>query len=105
MYKTDPYSTVYASYVQSLEQGGAASNTQRQFPAYVRPAQEQAVRSRLQDGPQKWGANLALFRIDQGYNYTNTSNVFVQDGTKRYTGVDASGWVAARRANGACWAA
>jgi iron complex outermembrane recepter protein len=93
MYKTDPYSTVYASYVQSLEQGGSASNLNVNFPQTFGPLRSKQYEVGFKSDHQKWGANLALFRIDQGYNYTNTSNVFVQDGTKRYTGVDASGWV------------
>ena len=43
MFKTDPYSTVYASYVQSLEQGGSASNLNVNFPATFGPLQQQAV--------------------------------------------------------------
>jgi iron complex outermembrane receptor protein len=93
MYKTDPYSTLYASYVQSLEQGGSASNLNVNFPQTFGPLRSKQYEVGFKSDHQKWGANLALFRIDQGYNYTNTSNVFVQDGTKRYTGVDASGWV------------
>ncbi|MFM0341717.1 TonB-dependent siderophore receptor [Paraburkholderia fungorum] len=94
MYKTDPYSTVYASYVQSLEQGGAASNTNLNYPATFGPLRSKQYEIGFKSDHSKWGANLALFRVDQGYNYTNTANIFVQDGTKRFTGIDASGWLA-----------
>jgi iron complex outermembrane receptor protein len=93
MYKTDPYSTLYASYVQSLEQGGSAANTNVNFPATFGPLRSKQYEVGFKTDHTKWGANLALFRVDQGYFYTNTANVFVQDGTKRYTGVDASGWL------------
>ncbi|KAK48698.1 ligand-gated channel [Caballeronia jiangsuensis] len=93
MYKTDPYSTLYASYVQSLEQGGSAANTNVNFPATFGPLRSKQYEVGFKTDHSKWGANLALFRVDQGYFYTNTANVFVQDGTKRYTGVDASGWL------------
>ena len=93
MFKTDPYSTLYASYVESLEQGGSASNTNVNFPQTFGPLRSKQYEVGFKSDHQKWGANLALFRVDQGYNYTNSANVFVQDGTKRYTGVDASGWV------------
>ncbi len=44
MFKTDPYSTVYASYVEIVGTGWrAASEHQPQLPADVRPAEEQAV--------------------------------------------------------------
>ncbi|VVD74244.1 ligand-gated channel [Pandoraea capi] len=39
---------------------------------------------------QSWGANLALFRVERGYGYTNQANFFVQDGTQRFQGLDAS---------------
>jgi iron complex outermembrane receptor protein len=94
MFKTDPYSTVYASYVESLEQGGAASNTNLNYPATFGPLKSKQYEVGFKTDHSKWGANLALFRVDQGYNYTNSANIFVQDGTKRYTGVDASGWLA-----------
>ncbi|WGS52231.1 TonB-dependent receptor [Paraburkholderia sp. D15] len=94
MFKTDPYSTVYASYVQSLEQGGAAANTNLNYPATFGPLRSKQYEIGYKTDHSKWGANLALFHVDQDYNYTNTSNYFVQDGTKRYTGVDASGWLA-----------
>ncbi|HEX7936199.1 MAG TPA: TonB-dependent siderophore receptor [Paraburkholderia sp.] len=94
MFKTDPYSTLYASYVESLEQGGAASNTNLNYPDTFGPLKSKQYEIGLKTDHSKWGANLALFRVDQGYNYTNSANIFVQDGTKRYTGVDASGWIA-----------
>ncbi|SAL61388.1 TonB-dependent siderophore receptor [Caballeronia terrestris] len=93
MFKTDPYSTVYASYVESLEQGGSASNTNVNFPAQFGPLKSKQYEVGFKTDRQKWGANIALFRVDQGYNYTNSQNVYVQSGTKRYTGLDASGWV------------
>ena len=93
MYKTDPYSTLYASYVESLEQGGSASNTNVNYPDTFGPLKSKQYEVGFKSDHQKWGANLALFRVDQGYEYTNTANVFVQSGTKRYDGVDASGWL------------
>jgi iron complex outermembrane recepter protein len=93
MFKTDPYSTVYASYVESLEQGGAASNTNINYPDSYGPLRSKQYEVGFKSDHSKWGANVALFRVDQGYNYTNTENVFVQNGTKRYTGIDAGGWL------------
>lgn len=93
MFKTDPYSTLYASYVESLEQGGTASNMNANFPATYGPLRSKQYEVGFKTDREKWGANLALFRVDQGYNYTNSANIFVQDGTKRYEGLDASGWV------------
>lgn len=94
MFKTDPYSTVYASYVESLEQGGSAGNTNLNYPQTYGPLRSKQYELGFKTDHAKWGANLALFRVDRGYNYTNTANVFVQDGTQRFTGIDASGWLA-----------
>lgn len=93
MFKTDPFSTLYASYVESLEQGGSASNTNVNFPATFGPLKSKQYEIGFKSDHQKWGANVALFRVDQGYNYTNSANIFVQDGTKRYSGLDTSGWL------------
>ncbi|CAG9231986.1 Ferrichrome-iron receptor [Paraburkholderia sabiae] len=93
MYKTDPYSTVYASYVESLQQGGAAGNTNVNYGETFGPLKSKQYEVGFKTDHQKWGANLAVFRVDQGYEYTNSQNVYVQSGKKRYTGVDASGWV------------
>ena len=94
MYKTDPYSTLYASYVESLEQGGSASNTNANYPMTYGPLKSKQYEIGFKSDHRNWGASVALFRVDRGYNYTNTANVFVQNGTERYTGVDASGWIA-----------
>ncbi len=93
MFKTDPYSTVYASYVESLEEGGAAANFNANYPQTYGPLKSKQYEVGYKSDHQKWGANVALFRVDQGYDYTNTQNVFTQDGTKRYQGLDASGWL------------
>ncbi|CAD6547772.1 TonB-dependent siderophore receptor [Paraburkholderia sabiae] len=93
MFKTDPYSTLYASYVESLQAGGSASNTNVNFPQSYGPLKSKQYEVGYKTDHRTWGGSLALFRVDQGYEYTNTQNAFVQSGTKRYTGVDASGWL------------
>jgi iron complex outermembrane recepter protein len=93
MFKLDPNSTLYASYVEGLQQGGAASNLNVNYPQTFGPLKSKQYEVGFKADHRDWGANLALFRVDQGYEYTNTANVFVQSGTKRYDGVDASGWL------------
>lgn len=93
MFKTDSYSTLYASYVESLQQGGSASNTNVNYPATYGPLRSKQYEVGFKTDHRGWGANVALFRVDEGYDYTNTANVFVQDGTQRFTGLDASGWI------------
>lgn len=93
MFKTDAYSTLYASYVESLQQGGSASNTNVNYPATYGPLRSKQYELGFKADHRAWGANVALFRVDEGYDYTNTANVYVQSGTQRFTGVDAGGWV------------
>ncbi|MBN3808357.1 TonB-dependent siderophore receptor [Paraburkholderia sp. Ac-20347] len=93
MFKTDAYSTAYVSYVESLEQGGAASTFNTNYPQVYGPLRSKQYEVGFKTDHQRWGGNVALFRIDRGYDYTNTANVYVQDGTERYMGIDASAWV------------
>ena len=97
MFKTDNDSTAYVSYVESLEQGGSASNTNANFPQTYGPLKSKQYEVGYKTERRDWGANVALFRVDRGYEYTNTANVFVQDGTQRYTGLDTSGWLRVAR--------
>ncbi|QGZ65294.1 TonB-dependent siderophore receptor [Paraburkholderia acidisoli] len=92
MFKTDAYSTAYASYVESLEQGGAASAFNANYPQVFGPLRSKQYEVGFKTDRERWGGNVALFRIDRGYDYTNTANIFVQDGTERYMGLDASAW-------------
>ena len=92
MYKTDAYSTVYASYVEGLEPGGSASPTNANFPTTYGPMKSKQYEVGFKTDREKWGGSVALFRVDKGYQYTDANNVFRQDGTQRFTGLDTSGW-------------
>ncbi|WP_240648278.1 TonB-dependent siderophore receptor [Pararobbsia silviterrae] len=92
MFKTDAYSTLYASYVESLQQGGAAPIGDVNYPQVYGPLRSRQYEIGFKTDRKTWGANVALFRVDEGYDYTNTAGYYVQDGTQRYTGVDASAW-------------
>ncbi|AIU25382.2 ligand-gated channel [Pandoraea pnomenusa] len=97
MYKTDSDSTAYASYVESLEPGGSAGVTDNNYPQTFGPLKSKQYEVGWKADKQRWGANLALFRVERGYAYTNQANDFVQDGTQRFQGLDASGWVRVAR--------
>jgi iron complex outermembrane recepter protein len=92
MFKTDDFSTAYVSYVESLEPGGSAGPTAANFGETFGPLKSRQYEVGFKTDRDKWGANVALFRVDKGYEYTNTSNVFVQNGKQQFTGVDTSGW-------------
>lgn len=92
MYKTDNYSTAYVSYVESLEQGGSAGVTNVNFGETFGPLKSRQYEVGFKTDREKWGANVALFRVDKGYEYTNSANYFVQNGKQQFTGLDTSGW-------------
>ena len=97
MYKTDSFSTAYVSYVESLEQGGTAPSTAANAGQTFGPLKSRQYELGFKTDRDKWGANVALFRVDKGYEYTSISNVFVQDGNQQFTGLDTSGWLRVAR--------
>jgi iron complex outermembrane receptor protein len=93
MYKTDPFSTVYASYVEALEEGGSASLNDDNYPTTYGPVKSKQYEVGYKTDRKNWGATAALFEVKQGYGYTNSNNDYVQDGTKRYQGLDMNAWL------------
>lgn len=93
MYKTDNDSTAYVSYVESMEPGGSAGVTDKNYRQTFGPLTSKQYEVGWKADKDTWGANLALFRVERGYGYTNQSGYYVQDGTQRFQGLDASGWV------------
>jgi len=92
IYKLTPHATAYFSYMESLEAGGSASVTNANYPTTYGPLRSRQYEVGVKLDKPRYGGAIALFRLDQGYEYTNNSNVYVQDGKKRYLGLDASGW-------------
>lgn len=90
IYKPIAPVSIYASYVQSLEQGGSAPqsavNAYQSFAPTISKQFELGAKTDF----DTWSANLALFRVDRGLQYLNSNNVFVQDGQTRYQGIDLS---------------
>ena len=90
IYKPAAPVTLYASYVQSLEQGGSAPqsavNAYQTFAPTISKQFEVGAKTEF----ETWSTNLALFRVDRGLQYLNSNNVFVQDGQTRYQGIDWS---------------
>jgi len=91
MFKPDAGSTIYTSYVESLEPGTIVSDE------YVNHGQQlDPVKSRQAEVGYKvqragWSATAAAFRIERGAQYANADNVYVQGGRSLYRGLEASG--------------
>ena len=90
IYKPAAPVTLYASYVQSLEQGGSAPQSAVNAYQTFAPTLSKQFEVGAKTEFETWSTNLALFRVDRGLQYLNSNNVFVQDGQTRYQGIDWS---------------
>lgn len=93
MYKLDPLTTVYASYVEALESGQVVSDTYANRGSVLNPLRSRQYEVGIKSEHERWSANAALFRIERGATYANSQNVLTQDGTSIYEGVEAGGSV------------
>jgi iron complex outermembrane receptor protein len=90
IYKPIAPVSLYASYVQSLEQGASAPQTAVNAFQTFAPTTSKQFELGAKTEFSTWNANLALFRVDRGLQYLNSDNVFVQNGQTRYQGIDLS---------------
>jgi iron complex outermembrane receptor protein len=93
MYKLEPNTTLYASYVESLEQGAIVDTIYANGGALLRPLRSRQYEVGVKSEHGRWSATAALFRIERGAAYANDQNVYVQDGTSIYEGLEAGGSV------------
>jgi iron complex outermembrane receptor protein len=93
MYKLEPNTTVYASYVESLEQGTTVASNYANAGALLNPLRSRQYEVGIKSEHGSWSANAALFRIERGATYENDQHVLTQDGTSIYQGMEAGGSV------------
>ncbi|WP_340649712.1 TonB-dependent receptor [Pseudoxanthomonas winnipegensis] len=88
MFKPTPDSTLYLSYVESLEQGTTVGSWYANAGQQLGPIQsdQYELGYKIETGALTTGA--ALFRINRGAEYANAANVYVQDGNLRYDGLE-----------------
>lgn len=91
IFKPRPDTSVYASYVEGLEQGGSAplsaANANAQLEPVTAEQVEIGVKREWLDG--RLSASAALFQIDQPLSYVQaSSNVFGYFGTRRHRGME-----------------
>jgi len=91
LFKPWKHTTLYASYIEGLEEGGTAplstNNPGQVLPAGVTKQKEAGVRTEAFAGLQ---ASLAYFTIERANAITNAANFFVLDGRTEYKGVEYS---------------
>lgn len=92
-YALTPSSRAYVSYVGGLQNGGAAGATNVNNGQTFGPIKTKQYEAGLKADHTSWNGALAVFRTEQDANYVTTDNVYVQSGTVRYQGVEASGAV------------
>jgi iron complex outermembrane receptor protein len=90
MYKPVAPVTVYASYVQSLEQPSSAPETAVNAYQTFAPTTSKQFELGAKTEFDTWSTNLALFQVPRGLQYLNSDNVYVQNGETRYQGLDFS---------------
>ncbi len=90
IYKPVASTSLYASYVESLEQASSAPQTAKNAYQTFAPTRSKQYELGAKTEHDNWSGNLALFRVQRGLQYLNNDNVFVQDGQTRYQGIDAS---------------
>lgn len=93
MYKLDPLTTIYASYLESLEAGQIVADTYANGGSVLNPLRSRQYEVGIKTEHERWSANAALFRIERGASYANDQNVLMQDGDSIYEGVEAGGSV------------
>ncbi|CAB3791874.1 Ferrichrome receptor FcuA [Paraburkholderia ultramafica] len=91
MYKLEPNTTLYASYVESLEQGAIVASMYANGGSLLRPLRSRQYEVGVKSEHGRWSATAALFRIERGAAYANNQNVYVQDGNEIYEGIEAGG--------------
>ncbi|MDR5741204.1 TonB-dependent receptor [Caballeronia sp. LZ016] len=89
MYKLTPGTTLYASYVESLEAGNVVGTTYANSGAVLNPLRSKQYEVGVKTQNERWSATAALFRIERGAQYANSDNVFVEDGESVFQGVEA----------------
>lgn len=91
MFKPEPGTTLYGSYVESLEQGGVPGTTNTNYGQQLKPLMSKQYEVGAKTDQRLWSATAALFRIERGAEYTDSSGALVQNGQSNYQGLELGG--------------
>jgi len=91
LYKPSPTTTLYVSYVESLEQGAIVSSIYTNRDALLAPLRSKQYEAGFKIDEPLWSGSAAIFSVERGAGYANAANEYVQDGYALYQGVDLSG--------------
>ena len=93
MFKPGPDTTVYTSYVESLEQGPTVGTTYTNRNDQLAPQKSKQYELGVKTEHERWSATAALFRIERGATYGRYESgavepTLVQDGLSIYQGLE-----------------
>jgi len=88
MYKPAADTTLYASYVEALEQAANAPTSTANANQTFAPIKSKQSEVGVKTERSWWNATASLFRIERGAQYTNAANVYVLDGQTKYQGLE-----------------
>ncbi|MET3119054.1 iron complex outermembrane receptor protein [Undibacterium sp. GrIS 1.8] len=97
MYKPMANTTIYASYVEALEQAASAPTSAINANQIFSPLQSKQTEIGIKTEQKAWNASASLFRIDRNAQYSNAGNIFVTDGQNRYQGLEFNSVVQAAK--------
>lgn len=97
MYKPAADTTLYASYVEALEQSASAPTSTVNANQTFAPIKSKQSEVGIKTERSWWNASAALFRIERGAQYTNAANVYVLDGQTKYQGLELNSVVQAAK--------
>ncbi|RAM62735.1 TonB-dependent siderophore receptor [Herbaspirillum rubrisubalbicans] len=87
MFKPERNTTLYTSYVESLEQGGVPGVTNTNYGSQLKPLKSRQYEIGAKTDQQNWSATAALFRIERASEYT-LNGALVQNGQSNYQGLE-----------------
>lgn len=88
-FKLTPGTTLYASYVESLEAGNVVGDIYANAGAILNPLRSKQFEFGVKSQNERWSATAALFHIERGAQYANSDNVFLEDGESIFEGMEA----------------
>ncbi|NHN88839.1 TonB-dependent siderophore receptor [Acetobacter conturbans] len=99
-YKITPEINAYFSWVQAMQAGGQGGSSNVNYMQVFGPIRSSQYELGVKVQRKTFSGSIAVFRMDTGAAYTNAQNYYVQDGTSRYQGVEASAsWLLTRDLN------
>lgn len=94
LYQPTSYATVYASYVEAMEDGGTVGTTYANANEVLAPLTSRQAELGVKVDQAGWGANAALFRVKRGAAYADYGSdprgVYTQGGELSYRGLEVN---------------